>query len=339
MSRVLVTGGAGFIGSNIAHRLLNEEKDVIVFDNLSRKGVEHNVEWLKENHEKGLSVIKGDIRKPKEIEAAAKDVDMIFHTAAQVAVTTSLDEPREDFEINGAGSFNVLEAARKSGSDPIVAYTSTNKVFGNLEDVELEELETRYDFKELKTGVQKDRSIDPHTPYGCSKCVGDSYTLDYSRIYGMKSFVFRMSCIYGTRQFGNVDQGWVAHFLMSHLFKGAITIYGDGKQVRDILFVDDLLDAFFAAVDNIDKTKGKAFNMGGGPGNTLSLLELIDLVEKETGKKYEVSFEDWRPADQKVYYSDISLAKDVFGWEPKISVQDGVMRLYKWIEENQNLFK
>lgn len=337
--RYLVTGGAGFVGSNLVNRLLDDGNEVTAFDNLSRKGVAHNLEWLKSKNNSKLTIIKGDIRNPKEVEQACKDMDAIYHTAAQVAVTTSVDNPREDFEINALGTFNVLEGARKSNTEPSLIFTSTNKVYGALDDVELEEQKARYDFKTLKTGVPSERPIEPHTPYGCSKGAADSYCLDYHRIYGLKSAVFRMSCIYGTRQFGNVDQGWVVHFIITHVLGRPISIYGDGKQIRDILFIDDLADAFQLATKNINKTKGQAYAIGGGPKFTISLLELVDQIEKSKNKKFNLKFEGWRPSDQKVYYSDISKAKKDFGWAPKISPSEGIGRLYGWVSANLTLFQ
>lgn len=336
--RYLVTGGAGFVGSNLVNRLLDEGNEVVLFDNRSRKGVAHNLEWLKSKKSNALSIILGDIRNPKAVESACKDVDSIYHTAAQVAVTTSVSNPREDFEINALGTFNVLEGARKSNTDPSLIFTSTNKVYGALDDLEIEEQKTRYDFKTLKTGIPSERPIEPHTPYGCSKGAADSYCLDYHRIYGIKTTVFRMSCIYGTRQFGNVDQGWVVHFIITHLLSRPISIYGDGKQVRDILFIDDLVNAFQLATKNISKTKGQAYAIGGGPKFTISLLELVDQIEKSKNKKFNLTFEDWRPSDQKVYYSDISKARKDFGWMPAVSPQSGIGRLYEWAQANITLF-
>lgn len=337
--RYLVTGGAGFVGSNLVNRLLEEGHEVTLFDNLSRRGVNHNLEWLKSKKNKNLTIIKGDVRNPKEIEPVCKDVDAIYHTAAQVAVTTSVSNPREDFEINALGTFNVLEGARKSNTDPTLIFTSTNKVYGALDDLEIEEQKTRYDFKTLKTGVPSERPIEPHTPYGCSKGSADSYCLDYHRIYSLNTVVFRMSCIYGTRQFGNVDQGWVVHFIITHILGKPISIYGDGKQVRDILFIDDLVNAFQLATKEIGKTKGQAYAIGGGQKFTISLLELVDQIEKSKNKKFNLTFEDWRPSDQKVYYSDISKAKKGFGWAPAIDPRTGVGRLYEWASANIKLFK
>ena len=334
--KYLITGGAGFVGCNLANRLLDQNNEVMVLDNLSRKGVSANLEWLKQKG-KNLQIESADIRDAKKIEALCKNVEVIYHTAGQVAVTTSITNPRQDFEINALGTFNVLEGARKSDTDPVLIFTSTNKVYGNLKDLEIEELETRYDFKELK-GVPSDRAIEPCTPYGCSKAAADFYCLDYARMYGIKSVVFRMSCIYGARQFGNVDQGWVAHFLLAHIMSKPISIYGNGKQIRDILYIDDLVDAFLLATENIKKTRGQPYAIGGGPENTISLLELVSYVEDKYGKKYNLEFKDWRPGDQKVYYSDVSKAKNDFGWIPSVSTKEGIDKLYLWIKENLQLF-
>jgi CDP-paratose 2-epimerase len=341
--KILITGGAGFIGCNLADYFLKKGYEVIVFDNLSRSGTEKNLKWLKDNHKKGLSFIKGDVRNFKSLIKACKDVDAIFHTAAQVAVTTSLKNPREDFEINALGTFNVLEAARRSNGNPIVIYTSTNKVYGNnVNKIRLIEKETRYEFadKRYKNGIPEDFPTDAneHTPYGCSKYAAEIYVRDYGAVYGLRTVTFRMSCIYGTRQFGNEDQGYLAHFVISTILGKPITIYGTGKQVRDNLFITDLLEAFDLAVKNIEKVKGKVFNVGGGHKNTSSLLELIDLLEKITGKKSKITFSEWRPFDQLVYISNINKIKEAIGWEPKVSVEEGVKKLVKWVMENKNLF-
>ncbi len=339
--RILITGGAGFVGSNLANHFLRRGHEVIVFDNFMRKGVEKNVKWLEENHKKRLNIVKGDVRDFDALKNASKDVDFIFHTAAQVAVTTSVNNPREDFDINASGTFNVLEAARKSNTDPIIIYTSTNKVYGNnVNNIPLVEKETRYEFADsnFKNGISEDFSTDAneHTPYGCSKYTGDIYMRDFHDIFGLKTVTFRMSCIYGLHQYGNEDQGWVAHFTISSVLIRPLVIYGDGKQVRDVLFVDDLVKAFELAIGDINKTKGKAYNIGGGPENTISLLELLEMLKK-FGLKPKYSFDDWRPADQKVYISDIQKANE-FKWRPEVSPKEGIERLYNWVKENRKLF-
>ena len=335
---ILITGGAGFIGSNLADYFLSRGEDVTIYDNLSRKGVERNAEWLKSNHPK-IKVIKGDTRDFDSLKNAAENADAIYHTAGQVAVTTSVENPREDFEINALGAFNVLEAARAAKTDPVIIFTSTNKVYGGMEDVKVVEKESRHDYDGLPYGAAESQPLDFHSPYGCSKGAADQYVRDYARIYGLKNVVFRMSCIYGTRQFGTEDQGWVAYFTLASIFNWPLTIFGDGKQIRDILFVSDLVNAFDLATQKISKTKGDIFNIGGGPANTISLLELLDYLAQLTGKKKEVPFADWRPGDQKVYYSDIRKAKRVFGWEPKIAKKDGIRILFDWIQENKSLWQ
>jgi len=341
--RILITGGAGFVGSNLADFFLKNDSEVLCFDNLYRKGTEKNLEWLKENHKKNFSFIKGDIRSFDSLKEASRDVDVIFHTAAQTAVTTSLKDPRNDFEINALGTFNLLEAARQSNTDPIIIYTSTNKVYGdNVNAIPLKEKETRYEFddEKFKLGIPEDFSTDAdeHTPYGCSKYLGDVYMRDYYKIFGLKTITFRMSCIYGTRQFGNEDQGWVVHFIISSIFDKPLTIFGDGKQVRDILFISDLVNLFDIAIEKINKIKGQTFNIGGGSKNTCSLLELIQLIDELTDKKSKITHDDWRPSDQKVYISNISKVKKEINWEPEISVKEGVKKLIEWVEKNKNLF-
>lgn len=339
--KVLITGGAGFVGCNLADHFLKNGHEVTLFDNLSRKGTEKNLEWLKLNYKTGLEFIKDDIRNFDSVVTAAKNKDLIFHTAGQVAVTASVKNPREDFETNALGTFNVLEAVRKSGLDPIVVFTSTNKVYGNnVNKIPLTEKETRYEFvdSKYKNGIPEDfpTDADEHTPYGSSKYAADIYVRDFFTIYGLRTITFRMSCIYGTRQFGNEDQGWVAHFTISSFFKRPIVMYGNGKQVRDVLFIDDLVMAFELACQKIEKTKGKAYNIGGGTKNTMSLLELLDLL-KSFGLNPEYTFDDWRPADQKVYISDIKKATE-FGWEPKISPRTGVKNILEWVKRNKSLF-
>lgn len=342
--RILITGGCGFIGSNLANHFLTNDNEVVVLDNLSRKGTEWNKKWLEENHKKGLRFMNADIRDFEKMKDAVKDTDAVFHTAAQVTMTDSVANPRNDFEINALGTLNVLEAVRLSNGNPIVIYTSTNKVYGDgTNSITLKENETRWEFADpnYSEGIPETfvTDFDEHGPYGNSKYAADLYTRDYAHVYGLQTVSFRQSCIYGTRQFGNEDQGWVAHLTISSVLGKAVNIYGDGKQVRDILFIDDLVAAFELAMKHISNSKGKAYNIGGGPKNSLSLLELIAMLEKMNGRKIELKYFDWRPADQKVYISNISRAKRDFSWEPKISPEEGVTRLHKWVTENINLFK
>ena len=342
--RVLVTGGCGFIGSNIADYYLKKGDDVTLIDNMSRKGIQFNLDWLKSNHGDKFNFVNADIREFDKIKDAVKDQETIFHTAAQVTMTDSLTDPRNDFEINALGTFNVLEAARLSNTNPIVAYTSTNKVYGDgANTLQMKEADTRWEIADEKfqKGIPESFSTDwdEHSPYGSSKYTADLYTRDYAHCFGLPTVTFRQSCIYGTRQFGKEEQGWIAHFVISSVLGKPIKIFGDGKQVRDTLFIDDLLNAFDSAVTNINKTKGQAFNMGGGSNFTVSLLELISMLEKMNNNKMNVSYHDWRAADQKIYISDISKAKEVFGWEPKVSPEEGVSKLNDWVKQNVNLFK
>jgi len=337
---ILVIGGAGFIGANIAERFLKRGDRVFVFDNLSRRGTEWNLKWLKKYN--NLVFIKGDVRRYRDIfnlVKKEKDFDVVFHFAAQVAVTTSVVNPREDFEINALGAFNVLEAIRENKANPIILFSSTNKVYGGMTDIKITEKNNRYQYADLPGGISEDRLLDFHSPYGCSKGTADQYMIDYSRIYGLRTVVFRQSCIYGYRQFGIEDQGWVAWFTIAAMLDKKLTIYGDGKQVRDVLFIEDLADAYEAAIKNIDKARGQAFNIGGGPKNTMSLLELIAFLEQFFGKKIPLTFSDWRPGDQPVFICDIKKAKQILGWEPKTSPQEGVKLLYEWVKDHKDLFK
>jgi len=336
----LITGGAGFIGSNYAKRLIERGEKVTIFDNLSRKGAHSNLNWIESETGQGsFEFIKGDIRNQSAIEGAAYSKDVIVHLAAQVAVTTSVSDPRTDFDINALGTFNVLEAAKNSGRQPIVLYASTNKVYGGLKDLEIVEQETRYEFNDHVYGIGEEQSLDFHSPYGCSKGAGDQYTRDYYRMYEIPSVVFRQSCIYGTRQFGIEDQGWVAWFVIAAQQGIPLTIYGDGKQVRDILFIDDLLDAYDAAILKIDSAKGKIFNVGGGKDQSISIwVEFSKILEKALLKNLEISFKDWRTGDQKVYISDIRKINRELGWKPLISIERGVKKLAEWVKKNQALF-
>jgi len=337
--RVLVTGGAGFIGSNLMDHLLQEGYQVTAYDNLSRKGPEKNAAWLKEKYGQKFRLITEDIRNYPVLLKAVDNQDLVYHLAAQVAVTTSIKDPREDFEINALGTLNVLEAARETDGDPIVLYSSTNKVYGEMADLRITEDPTRCQYADMINGIPESRLLDFYSPYGCSKGIGDQYFIDYARIYGLKTVVFRQSCIYGIRQFGDEDQGWVAHFLISAALGKPITIYGDGKQLRDVLYMGDLIKAFEMAVDHITSTSGQAYNIGGGPENTISLLELISYLESKTKRQIKYSFHNRRPGDQIVYVSNIGKAKKDFGWSPTIPVKDGIDRLFDWVTQNRHLFE
>ncbi len=332
----LITGGAGFVGANLAHRLLAEGERVLVFDNLSRPGVERNLAWLQESHPHGLDVMVADVRDAAAVERAVARADHVFHFAAQVAVTTSLVDPREDFAVNAAGTLNVLEAARAQPAPPSLVMTSTNKVYGGLEDVALQLKGARYtpvDAQVASHGIAETRPLDFHSPYGCSKGTADQYVHDYARSYGLRTVVFRMSCIYGWRQFGTEDQGWVAHFLLRALAGEPITLFGDGRQVRDILFVDDLVEAFVRARRNIDALAGRVFNIGGGPRNVISLLELIDMIEALDRRRPATAHEDWRTGDQRYYVSDTRAFESATGWRPAVDARQGVERLHGWLRE------
>jgi len=338
--RTLITGGAGFIGTNYVSRLLSRGDKVTIYDNLSRAGTPRNIAWLKETYgTDSFQLIEADVREAKKLNEAAQGVDRIIHLAAQVAVTTSVIDPRTDFEINALGTFNILEAARQVDPNPVVIYSSTNKVYGDLEDVRVAEGENSYYFPDNPGGISESQLIDFHSPYGCSKGTGDQYARDYHRIYGVPTVVLRQSCIYGPHQFGIEDQGWVAWFVIAAVTGKPITIYGDGKQVRDLLYVDDLLAAYDMAYANIDKIAGQIYNIGGGPENTLSIWkEFGPLLEKELGREIPVAREDWRPGDQRVFIADIHKANRDFGWKPEIGVEEGIHKLIDWVRSNQDLF-
>jgi CDP-paratose 2-epimerase len=332
----LITGGAGFIGSNLADALASDGWVVWIFDLLARPGVERNLAWLQERHGGRIRFIRGDVRDFPAVAEAVRHTEVVFHLAAQVAVTTSLIDPRTDFEINALGTLNVLEAARQARHRPIVLYTSTNKVYGAMEEVPVVEEATRYRYADRPFGIDERQPLDFHSPYGCSKGAADQYVRDYARIYGLPTVVFRMSCIYGPRQFGTEDQGWVAHFVISAMTGRPITIYGDGKQVRDLLFVTDLVAAMRAAVERIDRTAGQVYNIGGGPEHTLSVWhEFAPLLAEILGRPLDPpAFGPWRPGDQKVYVSDIRKAMRDLDWRPQVGVREGLTRLAEWVREN-----
>lgn len=336
----LITGGAGFIGTNLADSLLSEGKSVIIYDNLSREGVEKNLRWLRNKHKSNLHIIIADVRNEYALREAVNAADSVYHFAAQVAVTTSCINPMMDFEVNARGTINLLEAIRLSEKQPPLVFTSTNKVYGGLEDLKVILKEGRYEPENSKiaaNGVSEERGIDFHSPYGCSKGAADAYILDYARTFGLKAVVFRMSCIYGPHQFGTEDQGWVAHFLISALEGKPVTIYGDGKQVRDILYVTDLVQAMKIARQKMDLLTGNAYNIGGGVNNTISLLELIKLIEELQGEALDIDFGDWRPGDQRYYVSDIKKFKNEGAWAPKVSAHQGIENLYQWLAEFRNM--
>lgn len=339
MKNILITGGAGFIGSNLSKHFLDKGHDVTIYDNLSRYGAKENVEWLKSLFVK-LKVIHADIREEKKLNEAVVGKDVVVHLAGQVAVTTSVANPRFDFESNALGTLNVLEAVRNYGSKPIVLYSSTNKVYGGMEEIKIIKKGNRYIYKDYPEGISEKTNLDFHSPYGCSKGVGDQYVRDYERIYGIPTVVFRQSCIFGPRQFGVEDQGWLAWFILAFTFGKTVKIYGDGMQVRDVLYIDDLVRAYEMAIEKIDTSKGKIYNVGGGVTNSISIWkELQPVLEGLFGRELKPEFGPWRPGDQKVYISDIKKIEKELGWKPNIKVADGIEKLFTWIQSNKPLFK
>ena len=330
----LITGGAGFIATNVADRLARDGWRVRLLDNLSRAGVEDNARWLARTHGEAIELQVGDVRDAIAVRSAVRGVTRVFHFAAQVAVTTSLVDPICDFEINARGTLNVLEAIRQLDDPPSLLFTSTNKVYGDLDDLDLTSTDLRYaprDAGIAAGGIDESRPLCFHSPYGCSKGAAEQYVLDYARTFGIPATVFRMSCIYGPHQFGTEDQGWVAHFAIRALEDCPLTLYGDGLQVRDVLYVGDLVDAMMRAHASIDRTAGEAFNIGGGPSNTVSLLELIDQLADAVQRRPSYTLEPWRAADQRYYVSDVSKFSGVTGWTPRTSVRDGLARLIEWL--------
>jgi CDP-paratose 2-epimerase len=334
--KVLITGGAGFIGINAASRYLARGDQVIILDNLSRPGTQANLRWLQ--HQGAVKFLQIDLRDSKAVEAALRDwrdASLVLHLAGQVAVTTSVADPRSDFEMNALGTLNVLEAMRRNKIASTLIYSSTNKVYGDLAQIQIAEGRARYEYVRMPNGINEDIGLDFHSPYGCSKGSADQYVRDYHRIFGLNTVVFRQSCIYGTRQFGMEDQGWIAWFLIAAELGLPLTIYGDGKQVRDVLFVDDLLDAFDAAANKIDVARGRVYNIGGGPSNAVSLLELIDHVSALSGKSPPYRHGAWRLGDQRIYVSDIRRAKSELGWEPLVPWRRGVETVRIWVLANR----
>lgn len=338
--KIIITGGAGFIGCNAASRYLRAGHQVVAVDNLSRKGAARNLEWLRPQGQ--LDFLNLDIRDHRgisELFLEHRDADRILHLAAQVAVTTSIGCPRDDFETNALGTLNVLEAVRKARIFATLIYSSTNKVYGEMMDVPVIQRAGRYTWGTLPFGVSEDRNLDFHSPYGCSKGSADQYVIDYHRIYSLRTLVFRQSCIYGYRQLGSEDQGWVAWFMIGSKLGLPITIYGDGKQTRDILFIDDLLNAFDAAFAAGNDVWGRAYNVGGGPNNVLSLLDVVRFIEEKQQSVLPCNFSEWRPGDQKVFVSDIRKAEQDLGWSPRVSSSNGLELLYSWVCQNRGLFQ
>lgn len=331
---VLITGGAGFVGTNLAHRLLRAGRQVHIYDNLSRSGALQNLRWLRAVHGSRLQFHRGDVRNAADIRALLGDIGTVFHLAAQVAVTTSLANPREDFSVNAGGTLNLLEEIRQAGRPIGLVFTSTNKVYGALEDIPLIASSARYHPARDLFAIDETRPLSFHSPYGCSKGTADQYVLDYARGYSVSAAVLRMSCIYGPHQHGTEDQGWVAHFLIQALQDMPITIYGDGKQVRDLLYIDDLIDALLCAEDHLPQISGQVFNIGGGPGNTISLLELIEQIKALDGSPPIVANGPWRVGDQRWYVSNFDKFERATGWRPKTMIENGLRQLYEWIARN-----
>jgi len=347
--KVFITGGGGFIGSHAAEFYARRGEEVVIFDNLSRFKIlgrsqtpyRYNVAYLKPYRQ--VTYVEGDIQDLDLLMEHLHDSDIVIHAAAQTAVTASYQDPTADFAINARGTLNVLEAVRRQSNPPIVIYCSTNKVYGNkVERIPVMANQTRYEFagKKFRQGINETFGVDlcTHSPYGCSKLSGDLYMQDYARHYDLKIGVFRQSCIYGTRQFGIEDQGWLAWFAIATHLGQPVTIYGDGKQVRDVLFIADLIAAFDAFVQKQKTPLDTVFNIGGGPENTLSPLELLEFLEDLTGKRSQIRYADWRPNDQKVYISDIRKAKESLGWSPRVSIDQGIPELLRWIRDNKKLF-
>ncbi len=330
---ILVTGGAGFIGCNLADRLAAEGHDVLVFDSLARPGVAENLDWLRRRHPRRVSTAIADIRDAAAVAGAAADAEAVFHLAAQVAVTTSLVDPLADFAVNVQGTLHLLDALRQRADPAPLIFASTNKVYGDLADIKLELLDGRWQPSDATLrgrGVDETRPLAFHTPYGCSKGAADQYVLDWARSFGVPTAVLRMSCIYGTRQCGTEDQGWVAHFLLRALAGERVTIYGDGRQVRDVLFVDDAVSAYLAAWRRIGAVAGRAFNLGGGPANAISLRDLLSRLEQMCGRTPDVDWAEWRAGDQRWFVADASAARAALGLAAPLGWQDGLARLADW---------
>ena len=337
--KIFITGGAGFIGCNSADYFLQQGHEVIIFDNLSRKGGPANLEWLRSRHGERLCFVEGDVREYEALAGAIEGAEVVLHLASQVAVTTSVANPREDFEINALGTFNVLEAVRHQVPEAAVLYASTNKVYGGMQGAKVVLANGRYRYADYTHGIPETYPLDFHSPYGCSKGTGDQYMLDYARIYGLKTMVFRQSCIYGQRQFGVEDQGWVAHFVIATIKNRPITIYGDGKQVRDLLHVNDLIRAYELGIGQIDARRGEVYNIGGGAGNTLSIwTEFGPLLAELAGHEPAVNRAGWRPGDQRVFVADVRKISEQLGWRPAISPQQGIRDLFEWVSSNPSLF-
>jgi CDP-paratose 2-epimerase len=332
---ILITGGAGFIGCNIADALATRGMPVLIFDNMSRLGADEQVCWLKERHGDQIEIEVADIRDPEAVKRTVSRASAVLHLAGQVAVTTSLDRPVDDFEINTRGTLNVLESVRLENPHAPVVFASTNKVYGRLLSKDaFARRRHRYVASDgrFAAGVSETEAIDLHSPYGCSKGAADQYVHDYARVYGLCTAVLRMSCIYGPRQFGTEDQGWIAHFMLQSIRHRPVTIFGDGLQVRDALHIDDAVAAWLRTLDCIDSVRGRIFNLGGGPKNSVSLLELLDLIAQLRGEPPDIRFSGWRPGDQPWYISDIRAIATAVKWQPRVTLRDGLRTLERWLD-------
>ena len=337
---VLITGGAGFIGSNLADRLADEGHCIRIYDSLARPGVERNLDWLRSRHGDRIEAVIADVRDEAAVADAAADAQVVFHLAAQVAVTTSMIDPRADLGVNIVGTLNLLEALRRRADPAPLIFASTNKVYGDLGDLSFELDGDAYlpSDAELRThGVSEARALDFHTPYGCSKGAADQYVLDYARSFGVPTAVLRMSCIYGQRQMGTEDQGWVAHFLIRALEGEPITLYGDGYQVRDILDISNAIDAYVRAWRRIEDVRGRAFNLGGGAANAVSLRRLLAHISKLTGREADVTFADWRAGDQRYFVADTRAAQAALGLAARVDWRTGVSNLARWLASERRL--
>lgn len=334
MGKMLITGGVGFIGVNAARYFCEKGWYITVFDNFSRRGVDRNATFLRQNFGDRIKIVHGDVRARRDLSRVIDGQDVILHLAAQAAVTTSVIEPWGDFKTNTQGTMRILEAARLSPNKPIILYSSTNKVYGALENVPLTEQEQRYTFTDGRPGIGEDQQLDFHSPYGCSKGAADQYVRDYARLYNLRTVVFRQSCIYGPHQYGVEDQGWVAWFLIAALLQKPIVIYGNGKQVRDLLHIDDLLRAYESAIEHIDRASGKIYNIGGGITNTLSLLELLSLMEREFSLHTSPTFASVRPGDQLMFVSDNRRIEADLHWQPRVGLSEGIRTLSQWLERH-----
>jgi CDP-paratose 2-epimerase len=333
--RILITGGAGFVGCNAARFFRARNWGVTVLDNLSRRGTDKNLEWLRDNTSFDFEHV--DVRDSANVDRvlSGQRFDAVLHLAAQVAVTTSVVDPGADFAVNAMGTFHVLDAVRRHCPEAVFINASTNKVYGKIAAAAYELRDGRYAYVDRPFGISESEPLDFLSPYGCSKGAADQYALDFARIYQIPATSFRQSCIYGPRQFGVEDQGWVAWFAIASLLERDITIFGDGRQVRDVLHVDDLVHAYEAAIRSPDRIAGQAFNVGGGPGSVLSLLDLVQMLQERLKRRIPLRWNDWRPGDQRVYVSDIRKLETTLDWTPEIDMGTGVAELIDWVAENR----